>query len=73
MYLLRGEIERLVVEWTGRLVEFRYSYDDFDRSNSYGGRLERWFSLYSAVQTRHILQTIRATTRNGQYIWVLVT
>jgi len=72
-YLLRGKINQLVVEWTGMLVEFRHSYDDFDHFNSYGGRLELQLSLYSAVQTRHILQTIRATRRNGQYIRISET
>jgi len=72
-YILRGEIKWLVVEWTGMLVEFLDSYDDFDHFISYGGRLEQLLSLYSAVQTRHILQTIRATRRNGQYIWVSET
>jgi len=72
-YLLRGEIKWLVVEWTGTLVEFCHSYDDFDRFFSYCGGLELRFSLYSAVQTRHILQTIRATRRDGQYIWVSET
>jgi len=69
-YLLRGEIKWLVVEWTGTLVEFRHSYNDFDRFISNGGRLELRLFLCSAAQTRHILQTIRATRRNGQYIWV---
>ena len=50
------------------LVEFRHSYDDFDHFNRYGGRLELKLSLYSAIRTRHILQTILATRRNGQYI-----
>ena len=72
-YLPRGEIKRPVVEWTGMLVEFCHSYDDIDLFNSYGGRLELRFSLYSAVQTRHFLQTIWVTRRNGQYIWVLET
>jgi len=73
MYLLRGEIKRLVVEWTGTFVEFCHSYDDCDPFISYGGRLELRFSLYSAVQTGHILPTIRATRSNGQYIWVSET
>ena len=73
MYLLTHEIKRLVVEWTGTSVEFGHSYNDFDRFNSYGGRLELWLSLHSALQTRHILQTIRATRKNGQYIWVSAT
>jgi len=34
-YLLRGEIKRLVVEWTGTLVEFLHSYNDFDCFISY--------------------------------------
>jgi len=72
-YLLRGEIKGLVVEWTGRLLEFRHSYDDFDRFFSFSSRLELQLSLDLAVQSRHILQTIRATRRNGQYIWVLET
>jgi len=72
-YLLRGKIKRLVVEWTGMLVEFRQSYDDFDCFISYGGRLEPRMSLYSAVQTRHNLETTRETRRNGEYIWVLET
>jgi len=72
-YLLSGEIKRLVVEWTGALVEFRHSYNDFERFICYGGRLELRLSLDSAVQTRHILQTIWATRRNGQYIWFLET
>jgi len=33
-YLLRGEIKRLEGEWTGTLIEFRHSYDDFDHINS---------------------------------------
>jgi len=61
------------VEWTGTLVEFRHSKDDFDLIISYGGSLEQRLSLYSAVQTRHILQTILAAGRNTQYIWVLET
>ena len=69
----RGEIQRLEEEWTGTLVEFRHSKNDFHRFISYGGRLEQRLSLYSAVQTRHILQTICATRRNGQYIWVSET
>jgi len=70
-YLLRGEIQRrVVVEWTGTLVEFHHSYDDFNHFNSYGGRLELWLSLYLAVLTIHIVQSIQATRRNGQYISV---
>jgi len=69
-YLLRGEIKRMVVKWTGTLVESRHSYGDFDQLIHYGGRLELRLSLHSAVQTRHILQTIRATRRNGEYVWV---
>jgi len=59
-YLLRGEIKWLVVEWTGTLVEFRQSYDDFARFISYSSHLELLLSLYSAVQTWHICQTIQA-------------
>jgi len=55
------------------LLEFRHSYNDFDRFTSYSGHLELRMSHYSAVQTSHILQTIRATRRNGQYIWVSET
>jgi len=33
-YPLRGEIMRLVVEWTSTLVEFHHSYDDFDHLES---------------------------------------
>jgi hypothetical protein len=62
-----------VVEWIGTLVEFRHSYDDFDHFISYVGRSEVRMCLHSAVQTRQILQTIRAIRRNGQYIWVLET
>jgi len=72
-YLLKGEIKHLVVEWTGTLVELHQSYDYFDRFNSYGSRLVLCLSLYSAVQTRNVLQTIWATSRNGQYVWVLET
>jgi len=68
MYLLRGDIKRLVVEWTGMLVEFCDSYDDFDRFHSCHGRLERPSSAYLAGRTRHIIYTIRATRRNGQYL-----
>jgi len=73
MYLLRGEIKRLVVEWTGTLVKFRHSYYDVDRFISYSSRLELQLSLYLAVQTGHILQTLQGTRRNGQYIWVSET
>jgi len=72
-YLLRGEIKRLVEEWIGKLVEFHHSYDHFDCFISYGGRLEIRLSPCLAVQTRHILQTVRVTRRNGQYIWVSET
>jgi len=72
-YLLRGEIKRLVVECTGMLVEFCHIYDDYDCFISYGNRLELLLSPYSAVQTKHILQTLRATRSNGQYIWVSET
>jgi len=72
-YLLRGEIKQLVVEWTGTLVQFLHSYNHFDCFNSYGGHLELGLSLYSTVQTGHISQTILATRRNGQYIWVSET
>jgi len=37
-------------------------------NTSYGGCLELRLSFYSVVQTCHILPTIRATRRNGQYI-----
>jgi len=72
-YLLNGKIKRLVEELTGTLVEFRHSYDDFDCFISYGSRLELRLFLFSAVQTRHTLQTIGATRRNGQYIRVSET
>jgi len=65
MYHLRGEIKRLVVKCTGTLVEFCHSYDDCDRFNSYGSRVELWLSLYLGVQTRHIIQTIWVTGWNG--------
>jgi len=73
MYLLRDEIKRLVVEWTGTLVEFRHTYNEFDCFHSYSGRFELQLSLYYAVQFRHILQTILATRRTGHYIWVSET
>jgi len=44
-YLLRGEIQRLVVEWTGTLVEFRHSYNNIDCFMSDCGRLELRLSL----------------------------
>jgi len=72
-YLLRGKIKQLVVEWRRMLVVFFHSYKDFDHINSYGGRWELWLSRYFAVRTRHILQTIQATRRTGQYIWVSET
>jgi len=37
-YLLRGEIKRLVAEWTDMLVELCHTCDDFDHFNSYGSR-----------------------------------
>jgi len=40
MYLIRGKMRRLVVEWTGTLYKYRHSCNDFDRFNSYGGLLE---------------------------------
>jgi len=73
MYLLRGKIKRLVVAWTSTWVEFCHRYDDFDRFNIFSGHLELQSSLYLAVQTRHILQTVRVTSRNGRYIWVSET
>jgi len=72
-YLCGGEIKRLVVGWTGTLVKFCQSSDDFDRMNSYGSCLELQVSLYLAVQTRHILQTIWAMRRNDLHISVLQT
>jgi len=45
-YLLRGQRKRLEVEWTGTLVEFRHTYDDFDRFHSYCSCLEPRLSLY---------------------------
>jgi len=70
-YQLRGEIKRLVVEWTGMLIECRHGCNDFDLSSSYGGSLALRLSLHSAVQTRYILQTTRVTGRNAQYsrVW----
>jgi len=73
MYIPRDEIKWLVVEWTGTLVEFHQSYNDFNHFNSCSGRLELWLCPYSAFQTRHISQTIRVARRNGQYMWVLET
>jgi hypothetical protein len=70
MYLLAGEIRWLLVEWTSTLVGFHHSYNDFDRLIRYGCCLELQLSLHLAVQTRHFLQTIGATRRNGHYIWV---
>jgi hypothetical protein len=55
------------MKWTGRLIEFRDSNDDFNNVISYGGRLELQLSVHSAIQTKHILPTIRATRRIGQY------
>jgi len=66
-------MKRLVVEYTGKLVEVRHSYDDFDRFSSYGGLLQPLLSLDLAVQTRHILQTIQVTRMNGTYNGVLET
>jgi len=73
MYLLRGEIKQLVVQWCGTLVKNFHRYGNFDRLNCYRGHLVQWWSGYSAFQTRYILQTIRTTTRNGQYIPILET
>jgi len=73
MYLLRGEINPLVLTWTGMLVEFHQNYHDFDYFDCDGGQLKLWLSLCWVVQTRHILDTIRATRRNGKYIRVLET
>jgi len=72
MYPLKDDIMRLmVVEYTGTWVQFRHSYVDFDLLDWYSGRLELWLSQYSAVHTRHIVQTILGTRRNGEYIWAL--
>jgi hypothetical protein len=73
MCLLRGKIKQLVMKWTGMLVESHQSYDDLDCFNSYGGHLELWLSLHLVGQARYILQTIRITWMNGQYIWVSET
>jgi len=64
MYLLRGEIKWLVVEWTGTVVEYHHTHVDSDPFNSYGGHLDIQFSLHLAFQTEHILSTIRAKTTN---------
>jgi len=55
------------------LVESCHCYHDFDYINSYGGRLELRFSFHLAVLNRHILRTIQAKRKNGQYIWVSET
>ena len=65
MNLLRGEMKRLVVERTGMLVEFHHSHDDFDHLNCNRSQLELGLSLYWAVQTRYILQTLRVRRRNA--------
>jgi len=62
-----------VVEWTGTLVKFRHNYPDFDLLKRCSGCLELRLSVVSAVLTRNILQTIRATRENGQYIRVFET
>jgi len=67
MYLNRGEIKQLVVGWTGMLVEFHHSYNDFECLNSYSSHLELQLSVYSAVQTRHNIPTIRTTWNNALY------
>jgi len=72
-YQLRGEMKQLVVQWTGTLDEFHHNYDDFYHFNSYGGCVGLRWSSDSAGQTTHILQTIRAKKRNGQYIRVSET
>jgi len=72
-YQLRGEMKQLVVQWTGTLDEFHHNYDDFYHFNSYGGCVGLRWSSDSAGQTTHILQTIRAKRRNGQYIRVSET
>jgi len=71
MYLLRGEIKWLVVEWSVTLIEFHQNYDDFNCFDSYSGCLECGLSNCSVVQTEHILQTIKATTNNGYCCWAL--
>jgi len=72
-YLHWVELKRLVVEWTGTLVQFGSSYDGCDCLHSYSGHLGLRLYLYSTVQTRHILNTIWATRRNCQYIGILET
>ena len=72
--LLRSDFQWLeVVEYTGKLVEFRHSCEGFDRFNCHGGYMELQLSLDLAVRTRQILQTIRATRRHDQYIAVMET
>jgi hypothetical protein len=44
-----------VVDWTGTLVEFRHSYDDFHRFISYGGRMElRLARLFGSSDQSHL-------------------
>ena len=69
-YLLRGKIKQLLVECTWMLVEFYHTYHDFDYYNRYSCLLEVQLSLYLAVQTRHIWQSIQVTRRNSQNIWL---
>ena len=73
MYLLRGQIKRLVVVWTGTLAKFRHSDHDFDRFNSYDGHLELQLSVSLTVQTGPTIQIVPATSTNRQYISVWET
>ena len=55
------------------IVQLCYSYNDFDPFNSYFRHLELSLSLFTAIQTSHILQTIQVTRRNVEYISYLET
>jgi len=70
VYLLWGEIMRLMVEWRGKWVDYCHCYDDVDQFNSCGGRLQLKLSLYASPQTWHIIQTIWTTRCYDLYVSV---
>jgi len=61
-------IKQLVVEYTGTLVKFRHTYNDFASLSSYNARFMLWLSFHFAFQTSHILEAILGTRRNSQDI-----
>lgn len=61
------------MEWTGKIVEFPHSYNDFDYFSDHGCCLKLRLSLSLAAHVRHIFDTVCAAWFDGQYIPIFDT